>query len=46
MQSFVNALRSGDTPSPGAIDALRAVEISDAASRSRREGRWVTVGGN
>ena len=44
VQAFVDAIRTGATPTPGAEDALRAVEISDAASRSRREGRWVAVG--
>ncbi|MFM9107679.1 MAG: inositol 2-dehydrogenase [Chloroflexota bacterium] len=44
VQAFVDALRSGTAPTPGAEDALRAVEISDAATRSRREGRWVATG--
>lgn len=44
VQGFVDAIRAGVEPSPGAEDALRAVEISDAATRSRREGRWVRVG--
>lgn len=44
VQSFVDAVRTGKTPSPGIADALRAVEISDAATRSRRENRWVRVG--
>jgi myo-inositol 2-dehydrogenase / D-chiro-inositol 1-dehydrogenase len=43
LQSFVDAVRSGQTPAPGLDDALRAVEISDAATRSRREGRWVDL---
>ena len=44
MQAFVDAVRAGRPPTPGVEDALRAVEISDAATRSRREGRWVEVG--
>jgi myo-inositol 2-dehydrogenase/D-chiro-inositol 1-dehydrogenase len=44
VQAFVDAIRGDVAPTPGAEDALRAVEISDAASRSRREGRWVRVG--
>ncbi|HET7094570.1 MAG TPA: Gfo/Idh/MocA family oxidoreductase [Thermomicrobiales bacterium] len=44
LQAFVDAARAGRTPAPGLDDALRAVEISDAATRSRREGRWVEPG--
>ncbi|MCC6314092.1 MAG: inositol 2-dehydrogenase [Thermomicrobiales bacterium] len=44
LQAFVDALQTGRAPSPDAADALRSVEISDAATRSRREGRWVRVG--
>ncbi len=44
LQAFVDAVRAGRAPSPGLDDALRAVEISDAATRSRREGRWVEPG--
>jgi myo-inositol 2-dehydrogenase / D-chiro-inositol 1-dehydrogenase len=44
IQAFVDAIRTGSSPSPGVADALKAVEISDAASRSRKESRWVTVG--
>ncbi|MDQ3410584.1 MAG: inositol 2-dehydrogenase [Chloroflexota bacterium] len=44
LQGFVTALRRGSAPTPNLTDALRAVEIADAATRSRRQGGWVTVG--
>ncbi|MBA2519468.1 MAG: inositol 2-dehydrogenase [Chloroflexia bacterium] len=44
LQGFVAALRRGSAPTPNLTDALRAVEIADAATRSRRQGGWVTVG--
>lgn len=44
LQAFVDALHSGSAPTPGLFDAWRGVEIADAASRSRREGGWVTIG--
>jgi myo-inositol 2-dehydrogenase/D-chiro-inositol 1-dehydrogenase len=44
VQAFVDAIQADRAPSPGIADALRAVEIADAATRSRREDRWVTVG--
>lgn len=43
LQAFVDAVRSGTMPSPGIDDALRAVLVSDAATLSRRESRWVDV---
>jgi len=43
LQAFVDALRGGTEPIPGLDDGLRAVEIADAATRSRREGRWVDL---
>jgi myo-inositol 2-dehydrogenase/D-chiro-inositol 1-dehydrogenase len=43
LQAFVDALRAGVRPSPDATDGLRAVQVSDAATRSRREGRWIEV---
>ena len=43
LQAFVDAIRAGATPGPGIEDALRGVEIADAATRSRREGQWVRV---
>ncbi|MDQ3695856.1 MAG: inositol 2-dehydrogenase [Chloroflexota bacterium] len=44
LHAFVTALRRGSDPTPNLSDALRAVEIADAATRSRRQGGWVTVG--
>jgi myo-inositol 2-dehydrogenase/D-chiro-inositol 1-dehydrogenase len=44
LQSFVDALRAGQSPSPDARDGLKAVRAADAATRSRREGHWVTMG--
>jgi len=44
LQAFVDALRAGRAPSPGAVDGLRAAEIADAAVRSRRDGNWITPG--
>ena len=43
LQAFVDALRADRDPSPNLDDALRAVEIADAATRSRREGRWIEL---
>jgi len=43
LQAFVDSLRLGHAPSPGIDDALRAVLISDAATTSRRENRWVDI---
>lgn len=43
LQAFVDAVRADREPSPGLTDALRAVEIADAATRSRREGRWIEL---
>lgn len=45
LHAFVDALQAGSAPAPGLDDAWRGVEIADAASRSRREGGWVTLGG-
>jgi len=45
LQAFVDALRADREPSPGVEDGLRAVEIADAATRSRREGRWIELPG-
>jgi myo-inositol 2-dehydrogenase / D-chiro-inositol 1-dehydrogenase len=44
VQSFVDALRTGEKPEPDARDGLAALEVADAATRSRREDRWVEVG--
>ena len=43
LQAFVDALHAGTSPSPDVSDGMRAVQVSDAATRSRREDRWVTV---
>jgi myo-inositol 2-dehydrogenase/D-chiro-inositol 1-dehydrogenase len=43
LQAFVDAVRAGRKPSPDAIDGLRAVQVADAATRSRREGGWVDI---
>lgn len=43
LQAFVDAVHAGVAPSPGIDDAVQAVLISDAATRSRREGRWVPI---
>jgi myo-inositol 2-dehydrogenase/D-chiro-inositol 1-dehydrogenase len=44
LQAFVDALRVGEKPIPDAGDGLKALEVSDAATRSRREDWWVEVG--
>jgi myo-inositol 2-dehydrogenase/D-chiro-inositol 1-dehydrogenase len=43
LQAFVDAVHAGVAPSPGIDDAVQAVLISDAATRSRRENRWVDI---
>jgi myo-inositol 2-dehydrogenase/D-chiro-inositol 1-dehydrogenase len=43
LQAFVDAVQACREPSPGIADAYQAVLISDAATRSRREGRWVEL---
>jgi myo-inositol 2-dehydrogenase/D-chiro-inositol 1-dehydrogenase len=43
LQAFVDAVRGGIAPAPGIDDAVQAVLISDAATRSRREGRWIDI---
>ena len=43
LQAFVDALHAGEAPTPGIDDALRTMRIADAATRSRRENRWVSV---
>jgi myo-inositol 2-dehydrogenase/D-chiro-inositol 1-dehydrogenase len=43
LQAFVDALHAGTPPTPGIEDGLQAVRVAAAATRSRREGRWVTV---
>ncbi|HLZ09929.1 MAG TPA: Gfo/Idh/MocA family oxidoreductase, partial [Chloroflexota bacterium] len=43
LQAFVDFLQTGEKPSPDARDGLRALLVSDAATRSRRENRWITI---
>jgi myo-inositol 2-dehydrogenase/D-chiro-inositol 1-dehydrogenase len=43
LQAFVDAVHAGTSPSPGIDDALQAVLISDAATRSHRENRWIDI---
>ena len=43
LQAFVDAVHNGIAPSPGIDDAVQAVLISDAATCSRRENRWVDI---
>jgi len=43
LQAFVDALRKGENPSPNARDGLKALQVADAATRSRREDRWISV---
>jgi myo-inositol 2-dehydrogenase/D-chiro-inositol 1-dehydrogenase len=43
LQAFVDALHAGTAPTPGIDDGLQAVRIAAAATRSRREGRWVAI---
>ena len=43
LQAFVDALHAGTDPTPGIDDGLQAVRIAAAATRSRREGRWIAI---
>lgn len=43
IQAFVGALHNGMTPSPSVDDAMAALRIADAATRSRKLGDWVRV---
>jgi myo-inositol 2-dehydrogenase/D-chiro-inositol 1-dehydrogenase len=43
LQAFVDALREERAPAPGIEDALAGVVLADAATVSRREGRWVEI---
>lgn len=45
LHAFIDAVQSGSAPTPELDDAWRGVEIADAATRSRRDGGWVTLGG-
>ncbi|MCC6790645.1 MAG: Gfo/Idh/MocA family oxidoreductase [Thermomicrobiales bacterium] len=43
LQAFVDAVRRGEMPTPGIDDAVNAVLVSNAATVSRRENRWVDI---
>jgi myo-inositol 2-dehydrogenase / D-chiro-inositol 1-dehydrogenase len=43
LQAFVDAVRAGVQPKPGPLDGLNALRVAEAATRSRHEGRWVTL---
>lgn len=43
LQAFVDSVQRGEMPAPGIDDAVQAVLISDAATLSRRENRWVDI---
>ncbi len=43
LQAFVDALHAGAAPTPDIADGLQAVRVAAAATRSRREGRWINV---
>jgi myo-inositol 2-dehydrogenase/D-chiro-inositol 1-dehydrogenase len=43
LQAFVDAVLAGGAPTPGIDDALQAVLVADAATRSRRTGARVEV---
>lgn len=45
LQAFVDAVVAESTPQPGLHESLMAIHVSDAATRSRREERWVSVSG-
>jgi myo-inositol 2-dehydrogenase/D-chiro-inositol 1-dehydrogenase len=46
LQAFVDSLRAATRPSPGIDDGLAAIKISDAATLSHRQGRWIQVDAN
>lgn len=43
LQAFVDAIHAGTPPTPGITDAVQAVLVSDAATRARREQRWIDI---
>lgn len=43
LQAFVDALHAGTAPTPGLEDGFEAMRIAAAATKSRREGDWVSV---
>jgi myo-inositol 2-dehydrogenase/D-chiro-inositol 1-dehydrogenase len=46
IKAFVKSLHEDVAPSPGIDDAMAALRIADAATRSRRLGEWVRVAGD
>ena len=45
LQAFIDALQADRSPRPGAADGLAAVRVADAATRSRREARLISLDG-
>lgn len=43
LQAWIDAIQTGQTPSPGIDDAVVSVLISDAATQSRRDNSWIDV---
>ncbi len=43
LQAFVDSVRAGSAPTPGAVDAVETLRVADAATRSLHEGRPVRV---
>jgi myo-inositol 2-dehydrogenase/D-chiro-inositol 1-dehydrogenase len=43
LQAFVDALHTGNPPTPNIEDGLQAVRIAAAATRSRQTGQWVAI---
>ncbi|MDP9359116.1 MAG: inositol 2-dehydrogenase [Chloroflexota bacterium] len=43
LQAFIDAVQGDKPVTPTANDGLQALLIADAATRSRREGTWVTI---
>jgi myo-inositol 2-dehydrogenase/D-chiro-inositol 1-dehydrogenase len=43
LQTFVDTLHQGTKMTPNETDGLRAIEVADAATRSRRENRWIEL---
>jgi len=43
IQAFVDAILAGKIPSPGVDDAVKALLVADAATRSRKSRDWVQI---
>ncbi len=43
LQSFVDHLRAGTPPTPGAVDAIETLRVADAATLSLQQGRPVRI---